>query len=258
MGLFYAYFRNVNDDWSYRYVAVFATREVADEWWRAVSESSNSRFAGSVKRITPQLYTHDPNIYLVFTSLTTADVAPKFLGKVFFTLLPNRDAYTGFAPIPSPAMTDHVSGNIFFIRSKANPEEFWYCPPGQSGLVAGGTPVYSSTGNRTRFRIARISDSGSTPANSIMIGSDKISIELAASADLSVTTQQTAAGVSQVIVGTAGTMYFGDLKTSFRAGTGVASACYCNSGEGSCTCGSGNIVRDLIRTNDGEEWELFN
>ncbi|KAH7906055.1 hypothetical protein BJ138DRAFT_1117914 [Hygrophoropsis aurantiaca] len=261
MGLFYAYFRNVNDDYSYRYVAVFATREVADEWWRAVSESSNVQFANSVKRLTPHLYTHNPNVYVVYTSLTTAGVATNFLGRVFFTLLPNRDVYTGFVPIPSPEITDHVSGNIFFIRSKANPEEYWYCPPSHSGLVASGTPVYASTTNRTRFRVTRIPGSGSTPANSIIIGTDKVSVELAASADLSVTTRQTPTGVSQVIVGTAGTMIFSDLKRSFRAGTGIIAPCSCGGGPndtGPCTCGSGTIVRDLFKTNDGEDWELFN
>ncbi|KAH7906054.1 hypothetical protein BJ138DRAFT_674845 [Hygrophoropsis aurantiaca] len=258
--VFYAYFRNVNDDVTYRYVAAFASREIADEWWRAVSESSNIRFANSVKRITPQLYTHDPTVYVVYTSLTTPDVAPGFLGKVVFTLLPNRDV-VGFVPISSPDMTDHVSGNIFYIRSKANPKYYWYCPPGKSGFVTSGTPIYTSTKNRSRFRVTRIPKYSSTPNGTVMIDDDKIYITLAASADLSVTTRQTPDGISQVILGSSGTMQLGDLNRSFRADSGLILPCSCDSGsngKGQCTCGSGDLVRELVKTNDGEEWELFN
>lgn len=127
MSPFYAYIKNVcqflpntviaslasdsqiNDDWSYRYLIVFASREVGDEWWRAVSTSSNAAYVASVKRVNPQFYTHDPSKAVAYTSLTDPNVAQKFLGRVFFTLLPDRDG-RAMPIVPDAKITDHISG----------------------------------------------------------------------------------------------------------------------------------------------------
>jgi hypothetical protein len=92
-------------------VAVFASRAVADEWWRAVSTSTNTKYSDSIRRVTPQFYTHDTNQANASNSITDVQVASKFLGKVFFTLLQDRDGRV-LSIIPSPDFADHVSGNL--------------------------------------------------------------------------------------------------------------------------------------------------
>lgn len=104
------YSPQINDDWSWRYVIVFASGSVADEWWRAVSTSKNTKYSDSIKRINPQFYTQDPNQAAAYNSLNDPTVASNFLGKVFFTLLPVRDD-RALSVIPAQNWTDNVSGN---------------------------------------------------------------------------------------------------------------------------------------------------
>ena len=91
----------------------FATRAVADEWWRAVSTSTNTKYSDSIRRVTPQFFTHDTNQAIAPNSLTDVQVASQFLGKVFFTLLSDRDGPVRVFPVlPPPDTEDHVSGNL--------------------------------------------------------------------------------------------------------------------------------------------------
>ena len=99
-----------DNDIYWRYLIVFANRSVADEWWRAVSTSSNNYVACHIKRVTPQLYTHEPAAANVAATITTAGVATQFLGRVIFTLLPDRDG-RAINVIPVQNITDHISGN---------------------------------------------------------------------------------------------------------------------------------------------------
>lgn len=89
---------------------MFASRSVADEWWRAVSTSSNAAYSSTVRRVTPQFYLHDPNQANIALSITNATVAADFLNSVFFTLLPDRDGRS-LNVIPSVDFTDNISGN---------------------------------------------------------------------------------------------------------------------------------------------------
>jgi hypothetical protein len=92
-------------------VIVFASRAVADEWWRAVSTSSVVSFTNSIRRVNAQFYTHDVNQANAANSLTTTGVATQFLGQVFFTLL-NDLGGRDLSIIPSPDhFADHISGN---------------------------------------------------------------------------------------------------------------------------------------------------
>ncbi|CCM01723.1 uncharacterized protein FIBRA_03788 [Fibroporia radiculosa] len=209
MGIFYAFAKNINDDVTWRYVIVFASRAVADEWWRTVSTSSNPSYVSSVQRINPQFYTHNPNIANIAYSIITANVAPAFLGKVFFTLIVDRDGRT-LSTIPVQNVTDHVSGDFFFIRSKADPTQFWYCPPSKSGLVEQGTLVSASRRYRTRFRV-RITRTGTTDhRGAIMIGSDDI--DIMTPSDLSVTVSQCYLG-SQLVIASSGNRFkFADFS----------------------------------------------
>ncbi|KAG2106560.1 uncharacterized protein F5147DRAFT_653805 [Suillus discolor] len=84
--VFYAYVKHALDNWSARYLITFASREVADEWWRAVS-TSRTNFANGIQRVNAQFYTHNTGMANASESLVTNGVATQFLGKVFFTLL---------------------------------------------------------------------------------------------------------------------------------------------------------------------------
>ncbi|KAG2036180.1 hypothetical protein BDR03DRAFT_1000610 [Suillus americanus] len=229
--VFYAYVKQVTDNSTYRYVITFASRSVADEWWRAVSTSSVVSFTDSIQRVNAQFYTHNVNQANAANSLTTTGVATQFLGDVFFTLL-NDLGGRGLSIIPSlDHFADHISGDSFFIRSKVSPYKYWYCP--QSSDAPDG--VYVSHTERTRFRVSR-TDSGT--AGTIMIGSDEIDITLT-TVDMSI---NVITSTGQVIVSTApmSGLKFGDLLNKFTTGTNVQSL----------------DARELIYTDDGEEWEL--
>ncbi|KAG8989411.1 hypothetical protein FRB94_014426 [Tulasnella sp. JGI-2019a] len=126
-GLFYAYAKTINTDWSGRYMITFATRNVADTWFRAVTDSvaaGHKRFA-NVKRVSPQFYTHDDSEGLISETLNDPMVATALLGQVFFTLLNDRSARV-LDPIPVFNYTDHINGDNFYIRSVVQLDTFWY------------------------------------------------------------------------------------------------------------------------------------
>jgi len=233
MSTFYAYAKNISDDWSYRYVIVFASSAVADEWWNAVSSATSTPFPASVKRITPQFYTHNPATANISTSITNSQVAAQFLGQVFFTLLNDRDGRI-LSIIPEQYVTSNINGNTYFIRSKVEPKEYWYCP-GSSGNIVPGTGIRVSPTDRTRFRI-HITNKPSDD-KSIMIGSD----------DISITLPQTnlVIGVNELGSLIVGNNPLPDLKFSSFGKKFIAGA-----------SGAGGDVKALFETEDGEEWEL--
>ncbi|KAG1728684.1 hypothetical protein EDB19DRAFT_1913725 [Suillus lakei] len=230
--VYYAYIKHIRDDWYYRYVAVFASRAVADEWWRVVSTSPKFSDSANVSDSTQ----HD-------------QAAAEFIGKVFFTLLDDKGGRQ-LSIIPSLDFTDHVSGNCFFIRTKASPNEYWFVP--HTMLHTAGTApitasclniepklVYVSRTERTRFRVQL---TGRNTAGSIMIGSDEISITLP-SVNLPINIDEN----GQVIVSRTPRpgLKFCDLLDGFCAGP----ALYDKDGKSL-------DLRELIQTADGEEWEL--
>ncbi|KAF9514039.1 hypothetical protein BS47DRAFT_1295542, partial [Hydnum rufescens UP504] len=146
--LFYAYAKHSTTDWAWRYLIVFVDRGTADEWWRAVLDSVVSgyhRFS-NVKRVSPQFYTHNPDVYDGNISKTLNDdkCAKRFLGRVIFTLLNDRDARV-FPIIPPVNYTDHISGRAYFIRSTLRPNEYWH--------YDGKNIVVSST-HHTKFTVS--------------------------------------------------------------------------------------------------------
>ncbi|KAG1838933.1 hypothetical protein DFJ58DRAFT_749168 [Suillus subalutaceus] len=232
--VFYAYVKQVTDNSTYRYVIVFASRAVADDWWRAVSTSSVVKFTESIRRVNAQFYTHDVNLANAANSLTTTGVATQFLGKVFFTLQYDLGGrILSIIPPLDNNFVDHISGNSFFIRSKASPNEHWYCP------LQGTKSVYVSNTERTRFRISRTS---SSTAGTVMVGSDEIVITLTA-VNLSINVLPEN---GQVIVSNAPRtgLKFSDFLGKFSTG-----AILYKDGK---SLGS----RELFYMEDGEEWEL--
>ena len=59
-------------------------------------------------RFTSQFYTHDPAQASIADSITNPQVAPGFVGNVFFTCL-SLDGK--LSVIPEHNITDHISGN---------------------------------------------------------------------------------------------------------------------------------------------------
>ncbi|KAL0070457.1 hypothetical protein AAF712_002289 [Marasmius tenuissimus] len=160
----------INDDWSCRYLNVFATRVVADEWWGAVFTSTNLLYSNSIVRVTPQFYTHDTTRANIAYSVTDASAAKQFLGKVIFTLLPDHDerAFPLIKPGPEP-ITDYISNTWFYIRSKVDRSIYWHC--NRDGVI-----VVSRTSN-TRFLVRTTKR---TFDGKVIVNSDNINISLAA------------------------------------------------------------------------------
>lgn len=236
--VYYVYIDNISNSYSSRYVAVFASRAVADEWWRAVSTSTNTRYSDSVRRVAPQFFTHDASKANAASSITDTQVASSFFGKVFFTLLPNK---CGLSVIPILDFADHVSGNSFFIRSRVSPNEYWHCPGSSTGNVTLHSQVYVSRTERTRFRV-RLIDECKDTTGTIMIGSDKIAITLTCT-NLSIRVSQT--GFLFVSKNPDPGLKFGDLVNGFGAMNPLLENedHYKN-------------VKELFKMDDGEEWEL--
>jgi len=173
-GLFYAFAKCAIDDSTYRYIITFQNQSVADQWWRAVTNSVAAGYTrfNTVTRLSNQWYTHNPyvNNGNISQTIDDAQVAANFLGKVFFTLindLGGRDISVAPVlnyPIPS-------SGSQFFIRSVLQPELFWYYDPGAGRIRA-------STARRTRFTVGIVGNL--LPVGTIMIPTDQISIEVTA------------------------------------------------------------------------------
>ncbi|KJA21865.1 hypothetical protein HYPSUDRAFT_41500 [Hypholoma sublateritium FD-334 SS-4] len=166
-GVFYAYINNIADDNTWRYTLIFASRDVADQWWRAVSTSNVALLQTNIQRITPQFYTHDPrqwNIYLFFTDPRVATVADQFRGK-FFMVLENDRVGRGISIIPPQTVVDYTSGNWFTIRSRSNPNHYWFYDESQGFIV-------SSSTNRTSFQI----NAPDVAVGTVMIGTDDITI----------------------------------------------------------------------------------
>lgn len=124
--IYFIYQLQVNDDVIWRYLITFASRKVADQWWRAVTDSvanGYSRFS-TITRVSPQFYTHNPYVEAgsIFETVNDEKVAKKLLGKVLFTLLVDRDGRT---PSVAPVLnyTDHVSGNRYVLYNPTCPRE---------------------------------------------------------------------------------------------------------------------------------------
>ncbi|PVF92690.1 hypothetical protein CPB86DRAFT_717011 [Serendipita vermifera] len=166
--LFYAYAKNSRDDHTWRYLMVFASRDTADEWYRAVTDSVASgytKFSG-VRRLTPQFYVHDPNVGNIHQTINDAKCAANFLDRMFFTLLHDRDSRVlSTLPFPSGQYTDHISGGQYFIRSALEPSLFWFYDEDSKKMLA-------SDKQRTRFTI-RIADER-RPQGTVIIGTDEI------------------------------------------------------------------------------------
>lgn len=97
------------DEGTGRFLAVFASRAEADEWWRAISSNPKTRF---INRLAPQLYTYDAtqcNLSGFFHMPQFKSIADRFRGRMFLSMLNDKNALVTNI-IPAKEITDHVSG----------------------------------------------------------------------------------------------------------------------------------------------------
>ncbi|KAF7974406.1 hypothetical protein HWV62_12256 [Athelia sp. TMB] len=141
---------------------------------------------------------------------------------------------------------DLASGNSFFIRSKAEPYDYWFCPT-TSGRITAGTKIYTSREERTRFRV-RIADAQMAPGT-IMIGTDEIVVSLAFAPDLEVNVRDGVV-VAESGGASAGKLKLSDVRAGFASGGRRRVVDDQND--------SDIVVKELIEAKDGsgEGWEL--
>ncbi|KAG8994105.1 hypothetical protein FRB94_010101 [Tulasnella sp. JGI-2019a] len=181
-GVFYAYAKTIRDDWSARYLITFATRDVADAWFRAVTDSQAAGYKTfeNVKRMSPQFFTHSGGPGDIRETINDHKVASAFHGRVFFTLLNDRDGrIISVAPVLN--YTDHTSGTSFYIRSVAQPDTYWFYDAPRETVVA-------HQSRRSQF-IIKIADNARAPG-SIIIGSDDIHITTASGINIGITNRE--------------------------------------------------------------------
>ncbi|KAH7907755.1 hypothetical protein BJ138DRAFT_1104055 [Hygrophoropsis aurantiaca] len=165
--LVYVYIRPAADEsFKGRYVSVFCNPSIAGEWWRWISKQP--QFTSSLHRLGPRLYTYDPTLtisspFLGYgTVLGPADMA--------VTQMDNQsrlsDDYRQWI-FPTKGMQTYqgdafrtsfwvANGNRFFVRSRVNLKEYWYCPQQKYHQFKAVTPIYTSTTNRTMFQLESI------------------------------------------------------------------------------------------------------
>lgn len=137
----------------------------------------------------------------------------------------------------------------FFIRSKVEPYEYWYCPT-TAGSIKEGTKVYTSREERTRFRV-RIADEQML-LGTVMIGTDDIAINPAFAPTLQVGIENGVVRVGATAIGDSEEpkLKLSDVRTGFTSGARRRVMDDENDFD--------IVVRELIEALDGngESWEL--
>ncbi|KAG8997445.1 hypothetical protein FRB94_007643 [Tulasnella sp. JGI-2019a] len=170
-GVFYAYAKHIRDDSTSRYLITFATRDIADTWYRSVTDSVAAGFKkfANVKRVSLQFYTFDNDEGNIRETITDSKVAPALHGQVFFTLLNDRDQRI-LSMIPVLNYRDHINGDSFSIRSVTQPDTYWYYDTSSNTVLA----------HRSRRSLFTITIADSQRAlGAVIIGTDQIFITTA-------------------------------------------------------------------------------
>ncbi|KAF5123359.1 hypothetical protein E5D57_011272 [Metarhizium anisopliae] len=86
--VFYAYAKNSNDDWSYRYVIVAPNFNILDAWYYEVKD----KVADNVFwRVSNEFYVFDAAKLNLGRSTAPGHEAPKFMNKLIFQLLNDNE-----------------------------------------------------------------------------------------------------------------------------------------------------------------------
>ncbi|KAF4345055.1 hypothetical protein FBEOM_929 [Fusarium beomiforme] len=215
--VYYALLKYLPAEPNYRYLIAAPDADTIDEWWREASAKFDQ-----IKRLAPDFYTFNSGV-------NGWGMAPSFDKKVMYTLLNDRDGRV-MSTISQPPRTDVVSGEAYYIRSKSNPELYWFA---KEGLI------YATKRGRTRF-IFRIDVDRQNDANrTVIIGNDSITISAVGPSPRKYVGVDDNGQVT--LTGRGARMYYGDLKKGFLAQGEIDNA--------------GNA--ELYKSDGyGEEWEL--
>ncbi|RGP57644.1 hypothetical protein FSPOR_11962 [Fusarium sporotrichioides] len=152
--VYYAYLKYILNEITFRYLLTAPYPETIDEWYREASATYDH-----VKRLAP-------DFYIFGTGTQVWDLAPSFINKIMFTKLNDRDCRV-LSTISQPERTDVLSGGSYYIRSKSNPQYYWFA---KSGLI------HATKQGRTRFIIKISGEGKSDSKGTVLIGSDSVSI----------------------------------------------------------------------------------
>jgi len=200
-GAFYAYLNVIsNTTWAvtirHSFVIVFASRAVADEWWRFVSapvvaaRNGDSTFLSrlsyflsdtpTITRTTPQFYTCEtssPGMHINF--LSNKLISAQFSGRMFLEKPEWLRLNQSFIPVQP--IIDHISGKRFRIRAKQNPNLYWAFRDKNSIVDTSTTPSFhilvvelANIAEAPSFRIV----GRDVPDGTILIGTDVIKIQV--------------------------------------------------------------------------------
>ncbi|KIJ23166.1 hypothetical protein M422DRAFT_196263, partial [Sphaerobolus stellatus SS14] len=101
----------IEDDGTWRFVLTFPDSSVADEWWRAITDTPT--VASFFTRVNLQFYTHTPsqlNVYNFFIDARTQSFAPRFKGRFFMTLIDDKGG-RGLPIVTRLNVANAISGN---------------------------------------------------------------------------------------------------------------------------------------------------
>ncbi|KAF9064906.1 hypothetical protein BDP27DRAFT_110945 [Rhodocollybia butyracea] len=172
-----------------RSVMVFSNGSVADEWWRFVSAAHSSKSGSSdspdypsylayllgdkdftITRTSAQLYmckSKKMSRILINRIFGLDPLYEKFEGKLFV----EQEGKTS-SIVPSMRLTEHISGNWYYIRAKHDRNVYWI------NRRERGREIMLTTTNDTlrpaAFKIVGID----VPEGTVLIGSDKIKLLL--------------------------------------------------------------------------------
>ncbi|KAG8422771.1 hypothetical protein J3459_010058 [Metarhizium acridum] len=86
--VYYAYAKNSNDDWSWRYVIVAPNFKVLDEWYHEVKNKVSDNV---ISRVSHEFYVFDRNKLNLGRSTAQGHEAPQFMNKLIFQLLQDNE-----------------------------------------------------------------------------------------------------------------------------------------------------------------------
>ncbi|KAF8890428.1 hypothetical protein BD779DRAFT_270419 [Infundibulicybe gibba] len=216
---FYAYAKGCEDNTHGRYIINFATRDVADYWWRAVMDSVANGYPrfSDIQRISPQFYVHKPGNSNISETIKDSSCASHLARDVSFTLLSDGDT-RGTDLIPIIHITDCISGGRYFVRSALDPELFWFWD---------GRVVRASRNRRTKFTIQ--ATDAPQRERMLLVGSDNIIISVDEATPIGSSESQTL-----VHAPTPPPFKFSEFKNAFTV----------------------NQDDMIVRTWNGEDWKL--
>ncbi|KZP08889.1 hypothetical protein FIBSPDRAFT_1052145 [Athelia psychrophila] len=191
----------------------FASHEVADEWWRAMS--THPEMSTWIKRASPQLYlwtgvNQAGTLSYGSHNHAVSQISDKMVSLWQFNGNGTYGSWYGpLGIIPVQDTPDLASGNSFFIRSKVEPHEYWYCPTTEANHW-----VSTAHEKRTQF-IVSLADKQMSQGT-IMIGTDDVFICLAVAPNLLL--DCTVGGIRLAEKGAGKSVKLSDVRTKYING----------------------------------------